>query len=246
MKSPLIGNVLPPLHMSRRSVLLGAATAVSSLGIAARSLLSQEATGSETERAIASAVQRLKRGNTRFVQDDLQHQHASRAWRSRLTEAQQPFATLLCCSDSRVPPELVFDQGFGDLFIIRIAGNIIANDVLGSIQYAAHHLHTPLFTVLGHEGCGAVTAAVDALRGAANEPEHIAELVKMITPGLKQLDLSQPRQALVDAAVEANVRWSMRQLLAMPEAQRTLKEKRAALIGGVYSLKSGNVRFLEN
>jgi carbonic anhydrase len=201
---------------------------------------------SSTKDSYYAALARLKEGNGRFVRDELQHHHSSREWRAQLNEAQHPFATLLCCSDSRVPPELIFDQGFGDLFIVRVAGNIIATDVLGSIQYASHHLHTPLFVVLGHEGCGAVTAAVDALQGKHREPEHIAQLVKMITPGLKQLDLTLPREKLIAAAVEANVRWSMKQLLAMPEAQRALREKRAALVGAVYSLESGKVRFLEN
>jgi carbonic anhydrase len=106
-------------------------------------------------------------------------------------------------------------------------------------------LHTPLFVVLGHEGCGAVTAAVDALLGRHREPEHIARLVEMITPGLKRLDLQLPREKLIEAAVESNVHWSMQQLLAMPEAQRALQEKRATLVGALYSLASGAVRFLD-
>jgi carbonic anhydrase len=217
----------------------------SSLWAAEKPSSAEETTGGQ-EGSFLEALARLKEGNARFARDELQHHHSSQEWRAQLKEAQHPFATLLCCSDSRVPPELIFDQGFGDLFIVRVAGNIIATDVLGSIQYASYHLHTPLFVVLGHEGCGAVTAAVDALLGQHGEPAHIAQLVEMITPGLKQLDLKQPRAKLIEAAVEANVRWSMQQLLAMPEAQKALREKRAALAGAVYSLESGKVRYLEN
>jgi carbonic anhydrase len=209
-----------------------------------RSLAEEPAAGAAV--TFDAALDRLKAGNDRFVRDQLQHHHSSREWRAQLKEAQHPFATLLACSDSRVPPELVFDQGFGDLFVVRVAGNIIATDVLGSLQYASYHLRTPLFVVLGHQGCGAVTAAVDALLGQAREPAHIARLVEMITPGLKQVDLNLPRRPLIEAAVEANVRWSMRQLLNMPEAKRALEERRAVLLGAVYSLESGAVRFLDD
>jgi carbonic anhydrase len=233
-------------HVTRRTALRMVAGVVLPMGIAETPLHAEEPTSRGVSGLFYTALARLKEGNARFVQDELQHHHSSREWRSQLKAAQQPFATLLCCSDSRVPPELVFDQGFGDLFIVRIAGNIIAADVLGSIQYASHHLHTPLFVVLGHEGCGAVTAAVDALLGQHHEPAYIARLVEMITPGLKELDRNLPRKQLLDAAVEANVRWSMQQLLAMPEAQRALQAKRAALVGAVYSLETGKVRFLED
>jgi carbonic anhydrase len=236
-----------PERVVTRRVALGSAAGVG-LSICAGLVASraEEPAAGGAGLAFDAALERLKSGNDRFVRDELQHHHSSREWRAQLKETQHPFATLLCCSDSRVPPELVFDQGFGDLFIVRVAGNIIATDVLGSIQYASHHLHTPLFVVLGHEGCGAVTAAVDALLGQGREPAHIARLVEMITPGLKQLDLNLPRQQLIEAAVEANVRWSMRQLLNMPEARRALEERRAQLVGAVYSLESGAVRFLDN
>ena len=149
------------------------------------------------------------------------------------------------CSDSRVPPELIFDVGFGDLFTIRLAGNIIAEDVIGSLQYAVAHLHTPLVVILGHEGCGAVTATVEEMLHKAKEPEHIESLIHSIKPGLKKLDLKQHGDALLHAAVEANVRWSMRQLIALPGANRALREKRVALAGAVYELNTGRVRFLD-
>ena len=124
-----------------------------------------------------------------------------------------------------MPPELVFDQGFGDLFVIRVAGNIIATDVLGSLQYATHHLHTPLIVVMGHESCGAVTAAVGALEGRANEPRYIAALVAAIEPGLEGLAADLEGADRVHAAVEANVRWSIRQITALHESHVALKRE---------------------
>ena len=111
-------------------------------------------------------------GNRRFMEGKTRHAHESADWRKMLTADQHPFATLLCCSDSRVPPELVFDQGFGELFVIRVAGNVINTDILGSIQYAVRHLHTHLLVVMGHEGCGAVGAAIAALGGKTDGPRH--------------------------------------------------------------------------
>lgn len=228
-------------RLTRRSLVLATGGAIAGYGV--DSLADDPADPPPS--SAAEALERLKKGNDRFVRDASIHRHQSQEWRKRLTKGQTPFVTILSCSDSRVPVELVFDQGFGDLFSIRIAGNIIAEDVVGSIQYAARHLHTKLFVIMGHESCGAVTAAVDALLGKLDEPEHIAALVRMITPGLKSLDRTVPRDAMIRAAVEANVLWSMRQLGSMPEAQRPLREKSIALVGAVYDLDSGRVRFLK-
>jgi carbonic anhydrase len=202
---------------------------------------------SSDERPISSAdaVERLVAGNARFVSGHMRHAHEAAAWRKHLQASQHPFATILACSDSRVPPELVFDQGFGDLFVIRVAGNIVSTDVLGSLQYAIRHLGCPLIVVMGHESCGAVTAAVDAIAGRANEPRFIAALLAAITPGLKDLPAELEGAERVHAAVEANVRWSIRQLLALPESKRAVKEKRVMLVGAVYDIATGIVRFLD-
>jgi carbonic anhydrase len=190
------------------------------------------------------ALDRLKRGNQRFMAEKSHHEHEKFSWRSILVDSQKPFATVIGCSDSRVPPELIFDVGFGDVFTIRLAGNIIAEDVVGSLQYAGSHLHTPLFVVLGHEGCGAVAATLDAMLHHGKEPEHIESLIKLIKPGLRELDFNQSWERLLHAAVEANVRCSMQQLLAFPEAKRALVERHVILVGAVYELKTGRVRFL--
>jgi carbonic anhydrase len=193
----------------------------------------------------AQALTWLKEGNRRFASSRPRHAHEAASWRKHLNAGQQPFATILACSDSRVPPELVFDQGFGELFVIRVAGNIVSTDVLGSLQYAIRHLHTPLVVVMGHESCGAVTAAVEALDGRGQEPRFIAALVAAIEPGLKGLPADLVGADRVHAAVEANVRWSMRQLASIAEGKLALKRKDMVLVGAVYDIAMGTVRFLK-
>jgi len=191
-----------------------------------------------------AALERLKAGNSRFAEGKTRHAHEGADWRKQLVGGQKPFATVLGCSDSRVPIELVFDQGFGDLFVVRVAGNVVADDVVGSIAYAALHLRTPLFVVLGHAGCGAVSAAVDTKLKKAKEPERIETLLKLIEPGLRDLDLKLAYPKLVDAAVEANVRWSLRQLTDMPAARQAVQRRECVFAGAVYDLQTGKVRFL--
>jgi carbonic anhydrase len=191
------------------------------------------------------ALRRLKEGNLRFAEGGVKHAHQAASWRHHLTGGQQPFATILACSDSRVPPELVFDQGFGDLFVIRVAGNVVASDVIGSIEYAVVHLRTSLLIVMGHEKCGAVTAAVDSLAGRGTEPRFIKSLIERIEPGVANLPASLKGAKRVKAAVEANVRWTIRQLAALPEGKLGLDRKELALAGSVYDLKTGKVHFLD-
>jgi carbonic anhydrase len=189
------------------------------------------------------AFSRLVSGNERFVRGEARFPTVQKEMLAALAKGQRPYATVLGCSDSRVPPELIFDAGFGELFIVRVAGNVISPEVMGTLQYAAVHLRTPLFVVLGHDGCGAVNAALAAKHGA-QEPSHIALLLDNILPGLRDLPPELEPDAEIRAAVEANVRWSMHQLLETPEAKARLDEGRTKLVGGVYELNSGRVRFL--
>lgn len=193
----------------------------------------------------AAALERLIAGNKRFVAGTTRHAHEGANWRKHLVGGQKPIATILCCSDSRVPPELVFDQGFGDLFVVRVAGNVIAADVLGSLAYAALHLRTPLFVVMGHASCGAVTAAVDAKLKRMQEPARIADLIKLIEPALARVNLEASYAEVLNAAIEANVRWSMEQISANAGAKSLLREEKAKLVGSVYDLQSGGIRFLD-
>jgi carbonic anhydrase len=191
------------------------------------------------------ALARLREGNQRFVDGRVRHGHEARTWRNALVADQHPFAVVLGCSDSRVPIELIFDQGFGDLFVIRVAGNVISTNVVGSIAYAVSHLHTRLLVVLGHEGCGAVTAALQA-PAAGQEPSSIEELVRLIGPGLRDLDPRLEGAARLSAAVQANVRWSMQQLGTIPNGRGILDNGRLTMVGAVYDLATGGVRFLDN
>ncbi|HET7538657.1 MAG TPA: carbonic anhydrase [Polyangiaceae bacterium] len=190
------------------------------------------------------ALTRLQEGNARFVAGQARFPTVQKEVLAELAKGQHPYATIIGCSDSRVPPELVFDSSFGELFIVRVAGNVISPEVMGSIQYAAVHLHTQLFVVLGHEGCGAVQAALANLREQERERERIALLLDRIVPGLSGVDESLPSDAQVAAAVEANVRWSMHQLLDTPEGRARMEEGIVRLVGGIYELATGRVRFL--
>ncbi len=191
------------------------------------------------------AMQRLIEGNNRFRQGSARFPTVCKETLADLARGQQPYATILGCSDSRVPPELIFDADFGELFIIRVAGNVISPEVMGSMQYAGAQLNTPLFVVLGHEGCGAVKAAVESKLDAVEHRSRIQILVNNILPGLPEFDPQAAPQEQLARAVEANVKWSMHQLLETPEAKRALQEERAKLVGAVYEIASGNVRFLQ-
>jgi carbonic anhydrase len=191
------------------------------------------------------ALRRLMEGNRRFTLGTPQHNQVSQERLASLASHQRPFAAILGCSDSRVPPELVFDQGFGDLFVLRLAGNVIAPGVFGSIQYAHLHLGVNVLVVLGHEGCGAVSAALACKFKQVEHPEHIQNLVDLIEPGLTAIDPSQPAVEQLRAAVEANVNWSIQQILRTPEVQRAMRDNPLIrIVGAVYELETGNVWWL--
>ncbi len=190
------------------------------------------------------ALARLVAGNERFVRGEARFPTVQKEILAELAKGQQPYATILGCSDSRVPPELVFDSGFGELFIVRVAGNVISAEIMGTLQYAGIHLQTPLFVVLGHEGCGAVEAALSALGDGTQHPERIDVLLRAITPGLEEIDRSIPVNVQISRGVEANVRWSMQQLQETPEVRARMKEGVVKLVGAIYELETGRVRFI--
>jgi carbonic anhydrase len=189
------------------------------------------------------ALARLIAGNDRFVRGEARFPTVQKEILAVLARQQSPYATVLGCSDSRVPPELIFDAGFGELFVIRVAGNVISPEIMGTLQYAGVHLRTPLFVVLGHEGCGAVAAALAAKHGA-QEPARIALLLENILPGFRDLPPQLTPDAELQAGVEANVRWSMHQLRQTSEGKARMAEGAMKLVGAVYDLESGRVRFL--
>jgi carbonic anhydrase len=193
------------------------------------------------------ALRRLVEGNGRFVRGETQVAAALKAQDlEQMAQGQQPFATILGCSDSRVPPEWVFDAGLGELFVVRVAGNLLSAEVAASMQYAAAHLRTPLFMVMGHEGCGAVKAALEWKNHGVEHGSRIQLLVDGILPALAGIDPALPASEQLGQAVEANVRWTMRMIRATPERQARLAEGRMKLVGAVYDIRSGLVRLLDD
>ena len=192
----------------------------------------------------ALALQRLKEGNARFVRGASDRSALQCDWLS-MVEGQQPFATILGCSDSRVPPEIVFGQGLGDLFIVRVAGNVVGVNILGSLGYALEHLHTHLIVVLGHERCGAVQAALQAKFCGVRERRTLGRLVDEIVPALADIDPAEPSERQWDHAVEANVRWSVQQLASSTGGRAAIAEGRLQLVGAIYEIATGRVRFLD-
>src|SRR5205809_3179889 len=147
-----------------------------------------------------AALARLAAGNERFLRGEARFPTVQKDVLAELAKGQQPYATILGCSDSRVPPELVFDAGFGELFIVRVAGNVLGPSIIGTLQYANAHLHTPLFVVMGHEGCGAVKAAIASKFEGARHRSRIEALLENILPALDDLDATLPSDALLAAA----------------------------------------------
>ena len=190
------------------------------------------------------ALTRLMAGNDRFVRGDARFPTVQKEILAQLARAQRPYATILGCSDSRVPPELLFDAGFGELFVIRVAGNTLSAEVAGSMQCAALHLQTQLFVVLGHEGCGAVEAAMATRFGGVQHSHRIQLLVDNIVPGLSEPDPHLSPAAQLTRAVEDNVQWTIAQIRRTPEAQARRAEGKIKLVGAVCEIESGRVHFL--
>jgi carbonic anhydrase len=187
---------------------------------------------------------RLMEGNERFLRGTTRVTAFRRETLAELARAQRPYATVLGCSDSRVPPELVFDAGLGELFVVRVAGNVFSPEVAGSLQYAGSHLRTPLFVVLGHEGCGAVAAALASKHHGESYRSRIQALLAGIVPGLPDFEPALSPDERLSRAVEFNVRWTVRQVLESPEGQARVAEGRMKLVGAVYEIGTGRVRLL--
>ncbi|HEX6315200.1 MAG TPA: carbonic anhydrase [Gemmatimonadaceae bacterium] len=197
------------------------------------------------------ALERLRDGNERFVADIRSHATiARRSHRGDLADGQEPFAIILGCSDSRVPAEIVFDQGLGDLFVIRVAGNIVAPSQIGSVEFAASKFGTRLVVVLGHSRCGAVEATLEALQHpSATQSRNLHSIVDRVRPSVEALlatDLRHDPAALIRDAVRANVRVSASQLRHGSELLESLIAKDGLLVvGAEYSLESGTVDFFD-
>lgn len=197
--------------------------------------------------AAAEALERLKEGNRRFV--DTTHGRTtsySEEHRSGLANGQAPFAVILGCADSRVPPEIVFDQTLGDLFVIRVAGNVATPAVTGSVEFAAGQLGTRLVVVLGHSGCGAVQATLAEMDSpTGNASPNLGSIVDDILPVVRDIPPADPERE--DRAIQANVMNTVRQLVRQSDMLADLvRDDGLTIVGAEYALETGEVIFLEN
>lgn len=200
----------------------------------------------------AEALARLKRGNDRFLSRINGGEPRPKSVRpAELVDVQQPFAIVLGCSDSRVPAEIVFDQGLGNLFVIRVAGNIVAPSQIGSVEFAAERFGTRLVVVMGHTGCGAIDATITAIQeseapGSRNRQSIIDRIRPTVEP-LCRTELARDRNKLMEAGVRANVQASVNQLSHASEVLETLIAKSGLyVIGAEYALATGQVTFFDD
>lgn len=197
------------------------------------------------------ALERLREGNRRFVSGARSLEtEASRIHRSDIAAGQEPFAIILGCSDSRVPAEIVFDQGLGDLFVIRVAGNIVAPSQVGSVEFAAGRLGTRLVVVLGHSHCGAVAATLEALQQPSDDQSsNLDSIIDRVRPSVEALlttELREDPEALMLQAVRANVRQSVDHLRHGSEVLEELIRREGLLVvGAEYSMATGIVDFFD-
>lgn len=196
------------------------------------------------------ALQRLRDGNRRYAADEPGPTSVTNRRRRELVDGQEPFAIILGCSDSRVPAELVFDQGLGDLFVIRVAGNVVAPSQIGSIEFAAERFGSRLVVVLGHTACGAVQATLEQLeRPSESRSPHLRSIVDRIRPAVETLLESRPRPEgddLARRAVRANIRAAANQLRHGSQLLEQLVHQDGLLIvGAEYSLDTGEVDFFD-
>jgi carbonic anhydrase len=191
--------------------------------------------------APAEAISKLKEGNGRYASGNLQHPGQTAERRTELAKTQHPFAAILSCSDSRVPPEVVFDQGLGDLFVVRVAGNVINDEGMGSLEYTVDHLGTRLILVLGHQRCGAVDAAKQTIAAKGEAPGHIQSLVTAIKPAVEATAKDD-----LDTTIKANVKNVVQALRSStPILKGEVDSGKIQVVGGYYSLDTGAVTFLD-
>jgi carbonic anhydrase len=200
----------------------------------------------------AEALDRLRAGNRRFMASLAGGGDALRApRRAELVQEQRPFAIVLGCSDARGPAEIVFDQGLGDLFVIRVAGNVVASSQIGSVEFCASRFGTRLVVVLGHSQCGAVLATIEELqRPAESQSRHLRSIVDRVRPSVEALletELRHDPEELVRRAVRANVAVSVNHLRYGSEVlEQLIQNEGLAVVGAEYSLETGSVEFFED
>jgi len=187
----------------------------------------------ETAMTPALALQKLLQGNERYINDKLEHPNRSSERREAVTATQRPFAVIVGCSDSRVSPEIIFDQGIGDLFVVRDAGNVVGPIEIASIEYSAVQLQSSIIVVLGHESCGAIKAV---LAGQTQDIKPIAEQVE-----LAMKNYTKPSNSPLEAAIKANVRGTAAAIKNNAHIAKLIADKKIGVVGGYYHLGSGKV-----
>ena len=226
--------------LSRRRLMFGVGATISASMLPLGRALTQEPQNVISPDA---ALERLMQGNARYAANAPEQRDYS-AGRAARVSAQHPIAAILSCSDSRVAPELVFDQGLGDIFVVRLAGNFLDDDGLASLEYAVKFLGAPLLMVLGHTNCGAIAAAVKVVMERATLPGHLPELIKSIEPAVIAAHGKHPSD-LVAAAIEENVKLNVKRMHDdEPIFSEALAAKKIAAVGGVYDLATGKVNLL--
>jgi carbonic anhydrase len=231
--------------LSRRAFLHWSGVAAASMTLAACGTSPAAPLTSGAEAPVANpdqALQRLMEGNQRYVASKTLPLNESESRRTEVAQGQHPFATVFSCVDSRVPPELVFDRGLGDLFVIRTAGHVIDKAVLGSLEFAVAELHIPLMMVLGHEKCGAVKATVEAVEKNAHAEADIDWLVEGIRPAVEK-SKGTPGDAL-DNAVKANIELTVERLKASPILSEAIGTGQLKIVGARYDLDTGSVEMV--
>jgi carbonic anhydrase len=226
-------------HFARRDVLALGAAFSAAFAIQARAADDSAPPKPQNVVSPEEALERLKDGNVRYVQG-VAKRHDFAAEREALVGGQNPFAGILSCADSRIAPEYAFDTSRGDLFVVRVAGNFVNTDNLASFEYAVAVLKTPLIMVLGHEACGAVKAAISAVKDKATFPGHIQDLTTALAPAVTTV-LDRAGDLLENATAQ-NVRRNVAALkAATPVLSAALAEGRLAIVGGIYRLATGKV-----
>ena len=234
----------PSKTLSRRSLMAGGAALLAASALAPRALRAADASKAAPNAIPPSeALDRLKAGNARYVANEPKERDFS-AGRAARVEGQYPIVAVLACADSRVPPEIVFDQGPGKVFVVRDAGNVVSTYGLASMEFAVAVLGVPLILVLGHSGCGAVAAALQSVRERSKLPGHLPELVEAIQPAVNAAHGKHPSD-LLTATIEENVRLGMRRLKTQSEILgAAVASGKLGMAGGVYDLATGKVELI--
>ncbi|MFM0006432.1 carbonic anhydrase [Paraburkholderia dipogonis] len=235
-------------HLSspmRRNLLLAGASSITLAGLSRHVAVAAQPASGNAPNSIppAEALDRLMQGNARYAANTPSNKDYS-ADRAARVSAQYPIAAIVGCADSRVAPELAFDQGPGDLFVVRVAGNFVNDDILASLEYGVEILGVPLIMVLGHTQCGAVTATVKALKDGTRLPGHLPELVRALKPAVQLAKVGHGEDLVEQATIE-NVKLNTNRLIvSRPLIGPYVKSGRVKIVGGVYDLATGKVTLL--